>query len=87
MCNLYMFMFNLFFNVSFLFKENSIVQPLLLDSLISFPGLPLLPCLTMRIENYQTIKMVGEGTYGTVYKAKDKITGQLVALKKIPWGL
>lgn len=26
---------------------------------------------------------VGEGTYGFVYKAKDKITGEFVALKKI----
>ncbi len=35
------------------------------------------------MENFQKIEKVGEGTYGVVYKAKDKITGQLVALKKI----
>lgn len=36
-----------------------------------------------KMENFQKIEKVGEGTYGVVYKAKDKITGQLVALKKI----
>jgi serine/threonine protein kinase len=34
--------------------------------------------------SYQKIeKPVGEGTYGVVYKAKDKTTGEHVALKKI----
>ncbi len=28
-------------------------------------------------------KPVGEGTYGVVYKAKDKTNGEFVALKKI----
>jgi serine/threonine protein kinase len=26
---------------------------------------------------------IGEGTYGVVYKAKDRITGEVIALKKI----
>ncbi len=26
---------------------------------------------------------MGEGTYGVVYKAKDKLTGEILALKKI----
>ncbi|XP_010044395.2 cell division control protein 2 homolog C [Eucalyptus grandis] len=34
------------------------------------------------MEKYEKLEKVGEGTYGKVYKAKDKATGQLVALKK-----
>ncbi|GAA0142917.1 non-receptor serine/threonine protein kinase [Lithospermum erythrorhizon] len=33
-------------------------------------------------DKYEKLEKVGEGTYGKVYKAKDKQTGQLVALKK-----
>ena len=37
-----------------------------------------------RRRRYQKIeKPVGEGTYGVVYKAKEKATGEFVALKKI----
>jgi len=35
------------------------------------------------MENFQKIEKIGEGTYGIVYKARDKITSQYVALKKI----
>ncbi|EDQ91821.1 uncharacterized protein MONBRDRAFT_17670 [Monosiga brevicollis MX1] len=35
------------------------------------------------MEKYLKIEKIGEGTYGTVYKAKVKATGNLVALKKI----
>lgn len=34
------------------------------------------------MEKYDKLEKVGEGTYGKVYKAQDKATGQLVALKK-----
>jgi len=34
-------------------------------------------------EGYQKIDKIGEGTYGVVYKAKNRATGRLVALKKI----
>jgi serine/threonine protein kinase len=34
------------------------------------------------MENYEKIEKIGEGTYGKVYKARDKSTGKLVALKK-----
>ncbi len=36
----------------------------------------------MAQENYEKIEKVGEGTYGKVYKAKDRTTNRLVALKK-----
>ncbi|XP_068633722.1 cyclin-dependent kinase 12 isoform X2 [Battus philenor] len=35
------------------------------------------------VDGFQVITQIGEGTYGQVYKAKDKNTGQLVALKKV----
>ena len=35
------------------------------------------------MENFQKIEKIGEGTYGVVYKARDKVSGRLVALKKI----
>lgn len=35
------------------------------------------------MEHFQKIEKIGEGTYGVVYKARDTITNQFVALKKI----
>jgi len=35
------------------------------------------------MEAYQKLEKVGEGTYGVVYKAKNRETGDIVALKKI----
>ncbi|EGF84005.1 hypothetical protein BATDEDRAFT_36412 [Batrachochytrium dendrobatidis JAM81] len=35
------------------------------------------------MDNYDKMEKIGEGTYGVVYKAKDKNTGDTVALKKI----
>jgi cyclin-dependent kinase len=35
------------------------------------------------MERYQKLEKIGEGTYGVVYKAKDRISGEIIALKKI----
>lgn len=35
------------------------------------------------MEDFQKIEKIGEGTYGVVYKGRNKITGQIVAMKKI----
>ncbi|KAI9539594.1 hypothetical protein NQZ68_005676 [Dissostichus eleginoides] len=35
------------------------------------------------VDKFNIIGIIGEGTYGQVYKAKDKETGELVALKKV----
>ena len=37
----------------------------------------------LKMENFDNLEKIGEGTYGVVYKARDKITDQIVALKKI----
>jgi serine/threonine protein kinase len=36
-----------------------------------------------QLERYDKQIKIGEGTYGVVYKAKDKVTGKMIALKKI----
>jgi len=35
------------------------------------------------VEKYEKLNRVGEGTYGVVYRARDKKTGEIVALKRI----
>ncbi|KAH6558927.1 hypothetical protein KP509_1Z037600 [Ceratopteris richardii] len=35
------------------------------------------------MEQYQKVEKIGEGTYGVVYKAKDRVTNETIALKKI----
>lgn len=35
------------------------------------------------VSNYEKIEKIGEGTYGVVYKARNKLTGKVVALKKV----
>ena len=32
---------------------------------------------------YEKVEKIGEGTYGVVYKARDRCTNKLLALKKI----
>ena len=36
-----------------------------------------------KIDKYEKIEVIGEGTYGIVYKARDTDTDQIYALKKI----
>ena len=36
-----------------------------------------------KIDKYEKLEMIGEGTYGVVYKARDIETGEIYALKKI----
>ena len=48
-----------------------------MSSLISNPTSSRFIC------GYETIEKIGEGTYGVVYKARNKVTGKFVALKKI----
>lgn len=35
------------------------------------------------MDKYVRIEKLGEGTYGVVWKCQDKLTGELVALKRI----
>eukprot|EP01084_Bolivina_argentea_P267372 453833_1 len=35
------------------------------------------------MERYTKLEKIGEGTYGIVYKAKDRVTNEIIALKKI----
>ena len=39
--------------------------------------------VNMDITDYERIEKVGEGTYGVVYKARNKESNEMVALKKI----
>ena len=38
---------------------------------------------TRCVTDFEKIAEIGEGTYGTVFKARDKESGEIVALKKI----
>ncbi|XP_069849375.1 cyclin-dependent kinase 3 [Dipodomys merriami] len=47
------------------------------------PGTVCFPSSLADMDVFQKVEKIGEGTYGVVYKAKNRETGQLVALKKI----
>ncbi|GLJ34711.1 hypothetical protein SUGI_0698540 [Cryptomeria japonica] len=38
----------------------------------------------MGVENYHVVELVGEGSFGKVYKGRQKHTGQTVAMKFFP---
>lgn len=40
-------------------------------------------CLMLILIQYEKVEKIGEGTYGVVYKARDKVTNETIALKKI----
>ncbi|XP_017740207.1 PREDICTED: cyclin-dependent kinase 3 isoform X1 [Rhinopithecus bieti] len=48
-----------------------------------WPSAFCFPGSSMAMDVFQKVEKIGEGTYGVVYKAKNRETGQLVALKKI----
>ena len=35
------------------------------------------------LERYQKLEKLGEGTYGVVYKAKDKLTSEIIAYSNL----
>ncbi|WOL01384.1 hypothetical protein Cni_G10100 [Canna indica] len=54
----------------------------------SRPALPPQRCINMlqgsrSVDEFEKLNKINEGTYGVVYRAKDKKTGEIVALKKI----
>jgi cell division cycle 2-like protein len=52
---------------------------------ITVPEAPQHPVLTgcRSVENYEKLNRISEGTYGVVYRARDRLTGEIVALKKL----
>lgn len=39
--------------------------------------------IASNVTNYDKLEKIGEGTYGVVYKGKDRKSGKIVAIKKI----
>jgi serine/threonine protein kinase len=48
------------------------------DGIVELPSY-----FTREVSRYEKLDRIGEGTYGTVYRAREKDTGRIVALKKI----
>ena len=44
---------------------------------------PMDGALVAKLDDFIRIEKIGEGTYGVVYKGKNKKTGEIVAMKKI----
>ena len=39
--------------------------------------------VNVNVRQYEKVEKIGEGTYGVVYKARDRVTNETIALKKI----
>jgi len=53
-------------------------------STVSFSGKPMPPGLACRsVDVYEKLHKIDEGTYGVVYKARERKTGDVVALKQV----
>lgn len=52
---------------------------------IEVPDIPQHPVLMgcRSVENYEKLNRLAEGSYGVVYRARDRGTGEIVALKKL----
>lgn len=51
------------------------------SAFLRFPVLPLSSCRD--VDNFERLNDIDEGTYGWVARAKDRVTGEVVALKKL----
>lgn len=58
-----------------------IPQPPRASSLLEFPASEWSPC--RHVDNYEILNHIEEGSYGSVSRAKNLTTGEIVALKKL----
>lgn len=64
-------------------KSPILKRPIVLNSSKSFYDTNLAKTGLRNVDLYEIISQIGEGSYGQVYKAKEKKTDTLVALKKV----
>lgn len=67
-------------------KSGQITVPTTVDAVASVPTQALhIPLLhgCRSVEAYERLNHIDEGTYGVVFRARDKITGEIFALKQV----